>query len=282
MRTSRALEASLSVLAIYGGLCAAQNNNSSNIFYDITWAGPVQVAVSGPSANSTTAAGFDIAEATLVVPHLDIPQNPPQEVDEFTTVFWVGLDGFLTSDDVPGVRGLWQAGVIMSLFPGNGSTVYTGFYEWVPDDPVSLTAAQLAISAGDHIHVLVNTSDGGFRAGTTLTNLNTTQQFTYSQDAPVTWRGPTWPSPGTSAEWIMEAGTYLNSTRYTWPNWGNASILGARACYNTTGVCVVPGQAGTSENMTAVLWEDTNTLYSRSYVDGGDVWIAYVEEEFTG
>lgn len=107
----------------------------------------------------------------------------------------------------------------------------------VPDDPISINSSELAISEGDHIHVLLNTTNGGYQASATLTNLNTSQSFSYSQDAPVSWRGPTWPAPGTSAEWIIEAGTYLNGTRHVFPDWGNASFLDVQACYNTTGTC---------------------------------------------
>jgi hypothetical protein len=67
-----------------------------------------------------------MAEATLVMPHLSIPKKPHKEVDEYTASFWIGLDGVLSSDIV---RGLWQAGVIMSVWP-NGTTQYTGFHEW--------------------------------------------------------------------------------------------------------------------------------------------------------
>lgn len=71
----------------------------------------------------------------------------------------------------------------------------------VPNDPISLTSSQLAISEGDHVHVVVETSDGGYYGNTSLTNLNTNQTYSFGQEAPTTWRGPTWPSPGTSAEW---------------------------------------------------------------------------------
>lgn len=130
---------------------------------------------------------------------------------------------------------------------------------------------------------MLNTINGGYHASTTLTNLNTSQTFSYSQDAPVSWRGPTWPAPGTSAEWIIEAGTYLNGTQYVLPDFGNASFLDARACYNTTGACVRPGDdhlISTSQT-TAVWWNDTDTLYTRSYVNEDDAWVAYVEEVLT-
>lgn len=122
MRYSRTLETSLLAIAL-SSLCAAQ----AGILYDETWAGPVQLAESDPS--SSGASGFNVAEATLVMPHLEIPKNPAQQVDQFTASYWIGLDGFLSADSLPGTRGLWQAGVIMSIF-ANGTTDYTGFYEW--------------------------------------------------------------------------------------------------------------------------------------------------------
>lgn len=122
MGYKKTLETSLMVMAM-SSLCAAQ----VGIFYDETWAGPVQLAESDPSSNASS--GFNLAEATLVMPHLEIPKNPPQQVDQFTAAYWIGLDGFLLTDAIPGVRGLWQAGVFMSIF-ANGSAEYTGFYEW--------------------------------------------------------------------------------------------------------------------------------------------------------
>ncbi len=82
----------------------------------------------------------------------------------------------------------------------------------------------------------------------------------------------------------MEAGTYLNGPQYIFPDWGNASILDARACYGS-GECVVPGDVDTGDNntrMTVVLWNDTQTVYTKSDVDGDHVFIAYVEEPFVG
>lgn len=115
-----------------------------------------------------------------------------------------------------------------------------------------------------------------------LKNLNTSQVFEVTREAPVSWRGPTWPAPGSSAEWIVEAGTYLNGTRYVWPDFGEVRFLGARACYNTTGECVLAGKAGANKQIAAVLWNDTKTVYSGTSVDGGDVRIEYLEEAFTG
>lgn len=81
---------------------------------------------------------------------------------------------------------------------------------------------------------------------------------------------------------IIEAGTYLNSTRHVFPDWGNATILNAKACYESTDKgCVVPG--GTDEEslrVTAMRLNETGLLYTRSYVDGDRVWIDYVEEPF--
>lgn len=276
MKPHRAFSIPLSALAL-PTLCAAQ----ASISYDTTWAGPVQLANSTLSSNdSISPAGFNIAEGTLIIPTLSLPAHPHEQVDQYAASFWVGLDGFLPASGAA-VRGLWQAGLIATLSV-NGTAAYTGFYEWVPDDPVAVPTAQLALSAGDYLHVCLNTSDGGLRGSVALTNLNTSQTFSYSQDAPVTWRGPTWPAPGTSAEWIVEAGTFSNGTRYVWPDWGNASFVGARACWNTSGECIVPGQEGGEERMTAVFWNDTGMVYSRSGGSGGNVWLAYLEEEFTG
>jgi hypothetical protein len=86
----------------------------------------VQVAKNlNPSSNFS---GFDSVEATLVMPRLGFPQKPREIVDAYTASYWIGLDGF-ESPTYPAVRGLWQAGVIMSLF-ANGTANYSAFYEW--------------------------------------------------------------------------------------------------------------------------------------------------------
>ena len=77
---------------------------------------------------------------------------------------------------------------------------------------------------------------------------------------------------------IMEAGTYY--TQVIFPDWGNGKILNARACYSS-GECIKPGDLDTGENnarMTVVLWNDTQTVYTESSVDGDCVRIAYVEK----
>lgn len=74
---------------------------------------------------------------------------------------------------------------------------------------------------------------------------------------------------------IVEAGTYINTTRYVFPDWGTATFLGARACY-ANGTCALPADGDWRE--TAVLLNDTNTLYTTSSVDGDLVEITYVEE----
>lgn len=81
---------------------------------------------------------------------------------------------------------------------------------------------------------------------------------------------------------IIEAGTYLNGTRHVFPDWGNATVLNTKACYENVDVaCVVPGGIDEqSLRMTAMRLNDTGMLYTRSYVDGDQVWIAYVEEPF--
>lgn len=126
------------------GLCAwLPAGIAENIFYDETWAGPVRLAVaettpassSISSSNLTTWTGFDTVEGTLVMPRLAIPRHPSKRVDRYTAAYWIGLDGFVMSGDedegtAPStVRGLWQAGVFMSIWE-NGTSDYMGFYEW--------------------------------------------------------------------------------------------------------------------------------------------------------
>ncbi|CAN8101482.1 unnamed protein product [Discula destructiva] len=276
MTLRNTLAASLLALAVPSPAAAQASSNS--IFYSETWAGPVQIANTALVPNATS--GFDIAEATLIMPHLNLPATPQRAAELYTASYWIGLDGFLPGDGAP-VRGLWQAGVIMSVNASTSAPTYSGFYEWIPLDPVNITAEQLALAEGDHVHVRLNTTRGGLVASATLTNLNTSQAFEVTQNAPVSWRGaPTWPAPGTSAEWIVEAGTYLDGPQFVWPDFGNATFRGARACYNTTGECVVAGQAGAGEQITAMARNDTQTVYSSTTVEGDCVHIAYVEEPY--
>ncbi|KAF5021014.1 hypothetical protein F66182_6945 [Fusarium sp. NRRL 66182] len=256
-----------SVLFLLGGVGAATATSQYPLYYDTTWAGPVRFADNfNLSANST---GFTMVEATLVMPHLSIPTEPHTKVEQYTASFWIGLDGFLSSEVI---RGLWQAGVIMSVWP-NGTTQYTGFHEWIPNDPIDVDPSELGISEGHHIHVILKTTNNGYHGSTTLTNLNTSQTYTHSQDATEKWRGPTWPAQGATAEWIIEAGTYLNGPQYVFPDWGNASFLDARACYQN-GECSLPGDGGKDQGrITAVLWNDTKTLYTRSHSKGDHVLI---------
>ncbi|PCD43296.1 hypothetical protein AU210_002396 [Fusarium oxysporum f. sp. radicis-cucumerinum] len=258
--------------SLFGIACAVKDGSQYPLSYGEAWAGPVRFADNfNLSSNST---GFTMAEATLVMPHLSIPKKPHKEVDEYTASFWIGLDGVLSSDIV---RGLWQAGVIMSVWP-NGTTQYTGFHEWIPDDPIDVSSSKLAISEGDHIHVVLKTTNNGYHGSTTLTNLNTSRTYTHSQNAANLWRGPTFPAQGATAEWIVEAGTYLNTTQYVFPNWGTASFLNARAC-NEKGKCSLPGNGNKKQGeMTAVFWNDTKTLYTKSYITGDRVSVEYIEK----
>lgn len=81
---------------------------------------------------------------------------------------------------------------------------------------------------------------------------------------------------------IIEAGTYLNSTRHIFPDWGNATILDAKACYESADkLCVVPGGVDEADlRVTAMRLNETGLLYTRTYVDEDRVWVAYVEEPF--
>lgn len=113
-----------------------------------------------------------------------------------------------------------------------------------------------------------------------MTNVNTSQTFSYSQAAPTTWRGPTWPALGSTAEWIVEAGTYINGPQYVFPDWHNATFIEAKACYDAIGECYAPVSADntTLNRMTAVYWNDTQMLYTQSSVENDVVTIEYVEE----
>ena len=105
--------------------CAATKDARYPMLYDSGWAGPVRYADKfNISSNST---GFTMVEATLVMPHLSIPKKPHEKAEQYTAAYWIGLDGVLSSPTH--VRGLWQAGVIMSVWT-NGTTEYTGFHEW--------------------------------------------------------------------------------------------------------------------------------------------------------
>ncbi|KAI1342575.1 concanavalin A-like lectin/glucanase domain-containing protein [Xylariaceae sp. FL0016] len=252
---------SLAITALAAGLCATQQNSS--ITYGESWAGPVQLQRNGTSP-------FNFVEATIVVPSLQLPASPHAQRDSYAASVWVGLDGY----DSPAPSGLWQAGINMTIWAADGSAAYNAWYEWVPDDYVELDATQLAVAAGDHVRVQINATDDGLHGSTTLTNLNTTQTFSYEQDAPTTWRGPTFPARGASAEWIVEAGGNLFGQQDVFPDWGTVRFLDARAC-RVNGECVLPG--GPDLAVTAVKYNDT--VYTRSREEGNSVSIDYIEEQ---
>lgn len=81
---------------------------------------------------------------------------------------------------------------------------------------------------------------------------------------------------------IIEAGTYLNSTRHIFPDWGNATMLNAKACYgDNDSACIMAGASDENDlRMTAMRLNETGMLYTRSYVKADRVWVAYVEEPF--
>lgn len=123
--------APLAAALLLGTACLAQEQDDfDDIFYDETWAGPVRLAADH-AAVSPARPGFTSVEATLVMPPLRLPDRPSQFVDQYRAAFWVGLDGFLPSAETPDatVRGLWQAGVFMSIW-ANGTTSYTAWHEW--------------------------------------------------------------------------------------------------------------------------------------------------------
>ncbi|KAI0470038.1 concanavalin A-like lectin/glucanase domain-containing protein [Xylariaceae sp. FL0804] len=250
---------SFAVAALAAGSCAAEQNFP--ISYDETWAGPVQLQRNGTSA-------FSFVEATLIIPSLQLPVNPREQRASYSASVWVGLDGY----DSPYPSGLWQSGINMTIL-ANGTTAYNAWYEWVPSDYVELNASQLSVSEGDSIRVQISTAGDGLRGSLTLANLDTAQVFTHEQDAPTTWRGPTFPARGASAEWIVEAGGSLYGEQNVFPDWGTVEFLGARAC-RVDGACVLPGGRGMIT--TAVKYDDT--LYTRSRAEGGRVLIEYVEE----
>lgn len=113
------------IVALFlGSACAAKNDANYPPFYGTGWGGPVRFADNYNLSSNTT--GFTMVEATLVMPHLSIPNKPHEKTTQYTAAYWIGLDGYFSSEII---RGLWQAGVIMSVWP-NGTTEYTGFHEW--------------------------------------------------------------------------------------------------------------------------------------------------------
>lgn len=145
----------------------------------------------------------------------------------------------------------------------------------IPEDPIHISPTELTINTGDHISMSVSTTNDGLNGTVTLTNENTTQAFSLERTSPVTWRGPTWFTPGYSAEWIAEAGTYLNSTRVVLPDWGNATFLAAQAC-TTDGVCV--GPMGETSTVAQIVEEDVSILYTKTVLGEDFVTVQYVEE----
>lgn len=106
--------AASTLLATLAAAAAASNP----IFYSDTWAGPAQVRQNGTLP-------FSSVEATLIVPHLQLPNHPEEIVDQYSGSFWIGIDGYKS----PPHSGLWQAGVMMHIWT-NGTREYVPFWEW--------------------------------------------------------------------------------------------------------------------------------------------------------
>jgi hypothetical protein len=171
---------------------------------------------------------FTVVGAGWTVPK---PEPPlPMVNDTYQVAVWVGLDGnFLRSRSLP------QAGTTQSVTVEGGITnppLYTVWFQWWLRDqlypPVTFDPGRYPVNDADKIICILGAERTIDRVLVLMANL--TQLWT----VPLLYEGsnPAGLSvEGSTAEWIVERPTYLDSPSrlYPLPNYGEVSFLGCAA-----------------------------------------------------
>lgn len=117
-------------------------------------------------------AGKDITGVSATFPVLEtkIPLFNETGKDAYIATAWVGIDGYNSSDECPG---LWQAGVQSENRSGEVS--FMVWYELFPLSPVFIDLGDIKV--GDIISVALSTNDAQTEASVVLKNLNTGRDY---------------------------------------------------------------------------------------------------------
>ena len=197
-----------------------------------TWTGP---APSGPqqsrqrslrpawtsgnwSGYAITRSGMTSVVGNWTVPTVLPPHTRRQKASDLYSGTWVGIDGFLSSDN-----SLIQAGTEEDWL--GGRTFYQAWWEILPAGETPIPS--VSVHPGDSISVTITQ---GFPLWTiTLTNNSTGQSFTTNQ---------AYSGPSLSAEWIEEAvtvnGRISPMPHYSTFSFDNGKVNGAFISLNTS------------------------------------------------
>jgi hypothetical protein len=163
--------------------------------FSANWAG---YAVVGESLENV--------EGSWIVPEVECPS-----MGDYTSAFWVGMDGF-TSDTVE------QIGTGTDCFMG--MPIYYAWYEFYPKNSVMI---DMGIAPGDVMHASVRFEDGYFIL--TLTDVTTNESFSVTEEAD---------AERSSAEWIAEAPLVQNGRIMNLAPFGTVEFFNASATVNGT------------------------------------------------
>jgi len=216
-----------SLIALMGGLLIAEMPASavqanSNNPSPIHGRSP-STKISNGSSTSTNWSGYAVTGETFtdvvgswVQPTATCPSN--QQPD---AAFWVGIDGFSSSDDA-----VEQIGTDSDCNKGKGKAKESPhYYAWWEIDTATSTSSTTipeAVSPGDHMTAEVSNAGGTY----TLT-LTDSGKWTYSPSPQTPSPNP----PASSAEWIAEAPSVCKKkcTPLKLADFGSVTFSGATA-----------------------------------------------------
>jgi hypothetical protein len=179
------------------------------------WAGALQLAYS--EYPHTFVAG------QWTVPHLTVDHATilsSKEPNEWDAVQWVGIDGYLGSDDLVQI-GTSTKPYIPLLFPNDPVEIsVSAWWQWVPHNSVPIS--NLKVSLGDVVFCLICADDSMTGATMYFTNVTTQVGTRFHVTAPAGIK-----LAGSSAEWIVERpnyGTYQHPSFAELPDYGQCNF----------------------------------------------------------
>lgn len=133
--------------------------------------------------------------------------------------YWVGLGGRNTGR-------LVQAGTATQ-----GASLHYAWYEYLSDtgSTVSMQNANLAVSAGDNIHVYIS-----FQAANNIFSYYIANNTTGKSAANTVTLNTATQFDGTTAEWIVERCSTMSGTPYNLGNYGTVTLKNCKATLNSS------------------------------------------------
>jgi Peptidase A4 family len=187
-----------------GGLIGSGGGAGSPTATLPNWAGSV--------AHADDRYPFDTVTGQWTVPY--VYPVPGSSADVFLCDSWVGFDA-ATPD--PNPQQLIQAGTTTQYDGDDGARQTFAWWEWQPNDSVVITYP--AVDIGDVIFCTVSANsrdENGWidDASFVLLNINSGQMISFAKSRP-TFPTYTIPSPGFTAEWIVENPTPQPDSKVT-------------------------------------------------------------------